>query len=1265
MKPKFITFLRRLYHYGIYAAGGATIIVSLVAIALKFWLLPDIQRFKTTFETAATRMVGQTVTIGSVAADWYGLNPRLTLGDVRMIPDSGAPLILPKVEAIGSWLSLPLLNLHLASLNIDRARLDMRRDSDGVIYVAGIPVNRGDKQSLLPDWLLRQPRIVVRDAQVRWNDEKLAAPELTINHIRLLLENRFGHHRFGGIAEPSDAARRVELRGDLKGRTVRDPKSWSGDIYARVDDTRLESWRRWVPWSQESVKTGVGTLRFWIGIDQGGIVSLVGDAKLGHVAINLQQGLPDMTFDSLSGRIGWSRNRDVNTFFVEKLRFKSPGGASPEPASVYVKLTPDGQGNIKRIDSRVSNLRLEALTALSSALPLPRKGHDLIAALNPRGLVETAQGHWAGHHDYSFEAQVRGVGARAYEHFPGFAGLSLEINGTQDKGEAVLAGRNLYLHWPSVFRDDLAFTQLDAKTDWRSREPAKGGGSLVHFEVTRIGNADLDGSADGTAEFPEKGTPFLDIRAHLDHGEARAVYRHIPVQAADSAYEWLKRSLIAGQARDVNMVLKGPLDQFPYDQGGGKFEVTVPVIDASLQYATEWPRITGIHGLLVFHGRGMTIVADSGRILDAHIGPVKGVIPDLLHADMLLLDGRASGDTSAFLDFIRQSPIKKHTGHFTDRLKVSGNGNLALSLRVPLDNADDTTVSGNYTMQGNRIEPGNDLPALEKVSGTLSFTEKTMQAKGIQVQVLGLPARLDLSNPAAGQVRAAMAGRVGAEALRPYLPASLSNRLKGSTDWHANIGINPGAPATLMIRSDLAGMGVDLPPPLAKPADQPIDLAISKQTGEKGLNDLSVRYGDLISARALWSDKAEPRINVRIDQGDAAIPQEPGLWVSGKLKFLDLDAWRNLSFAQGNGATDLLREASVNFNELRIFNRRLHDTHLQLRPAGKGWSLSLAGKEATGEITTTPVATGTRVFANFKRLSIPDTEYSTPAKIAPASAMASLSGLELNADVFNWKGRDLGDLRLGLSPAYGGFRLDYFSLSSKAGKISGKGLLSNQPRRPTVLDLTLESPGIGDMLSLYGFPGAIKGGATRIAGTLDWTGGLEDFEVGTLEGDLDISIKRGQFLKVDPGAAKLLGILSLQALPRRIALDFRDVFSEGFAFDEITGQTHLERGSVYTNDLHMNGPAAKITMSGVLDLSRETQNLRLSIQPRLGDTVAMAGALIGGPVVGLGTLVANKILKNPIGQVLTFDYMVSGSWSDPVVKKLPRPSSSEQSGHSK
>ena len=1280
MSPRLIHALRRIYHYLAYVAGGAVIVVCIVALAFKFWVMPNISSYEGVLEETASKAVGQQVDIGMLEADWSGLNPRITLRDVRMTPPSGTPLVLPRVEAAFSWFSLPLLDLRLASLSLDQPRLFMRRDANGVITVAGIPINVPTTPSPFPDWLIKQPRIVVKDAEITWRDEKLDAPELRFTGVRLLLENRFGRHRFGGIAYPTAAAaRRLEMRGDLKGRSVHDIPAWSGQIYARIDDARFESWGRWVPWAQESVRSGIGDMRFWLTVNKGQALALSGDVRLDAVAINIDKALPDLVFDSLTGHAGWAREKNTQSFYVERLRFKTPGAEPSEPANVRVNLTPSEQaGSFKRIAVSARNLRLEALTALTGALPLPQRGHDLIQLLNPRGLVEEGEGHWAGTNDYAIKLRIRAAGLNAYEQFPGINGLTARIEANQGEGSAVIDGRGLNLTLPNIFRHDLNFSQLDAEADWKFDAT----GMKLYFAAERIVNADLDGTAQGHLTFPNTGPIHTDISAHLTRGEANAVYRYLPLKVGDDTYNWLQRGLLSGKSDDVRLVLKGPLDRFPFDKGGGEFKVAIKMVDGVLDYAAGWPRIEGVNGMLVFHDKAMTLNADSGRILDARLGPVIVKIPDLHYAaeESLFIDGQANGETRAFLDFIKRSPVNDHTDRFTEPFKAAGEGRLDLHLHIPLRKLDATTLNGSFTFNDNRLDPGGDLPELTGVSGSINFTQATLQAKDIRAQVLGLPALLDIDSiaaPAAGpstsgqsarQVRVHLDGEIDTAALKPYLPAALIGRINGSTRWQADVGMGVGTGANqksgLSLKSDLTGLAINLPAPLGKTAAQAMPLSLIKESG--GGDTLYARYGELLTARAQFPETAPARVHVRLGAGEASAPTDAGLWISGTLRLLDLDAWRQIDLGTTSAAPTepgklTLREASVAFNELHLLNRRLSDTHVKLRPAGAGWRVVLSGREISGEVVTIPAGTGVSVLANFKRLSLPEAvsgpnqegNVATPG--VATSLGKNLTGLELSADSMLWQGRDLGELHLRLTPDRLGLRMDNFWLKSPDGQVRGKGLLANHPRRPTQLEIELESDNLGKLLDRIGLPGRLKRGSGRIAGPIGWTGGLEDFNYATLAGDLDVNLKQGQFSKVDPGIGKLLGILSLQALPRRISLDFRDVFSEGFAFDQIIGGAHLERGSAYVKDLRMNGPAAKVRMSGVADLARETQNLRVTIEPRLEDTLAVAGALIGGPVVGIGALIASKVLRNPISQAASFEYLITGTWADPVITKVAKP----------
>jgi len=1301
MHPLLLRSVRRFLHYLAYAASGAVIIVCIAALLFKFWLMPNISHYGKDLNEAASRALGQPVEIGRLHADWSGFNPRVTLRDIRMTPPAGPPLLLPRVEAIFSWLSLPLLELRLASLNIEQASLFMRRDTAGVITLAGIAINQPGPTSPLPDWLLGQPRIVVKNAEITWLDEKLNAPALKLSNVRFLLENRFGRHRFGGVATPTAAAaHRFEVRGDLYGRSLQDKSDWSGDLYARVDGAQFESWGRWVPWAQKSVRSGIGDMRFWLKLNKDQTLDLRGDVRLSKVAINIDPKLPDLMFDSLTGRAGWARKQTAHSFFVDQLRFKTPDAAPSEPASLRVDLTPN-EGvappesaetrPFKRIDVKARNLQLEALTALTNALPLPQRAHDLIQALNPRGRIEEGDGHWTGQQDYALKLRIRAAGFNAHAQFPGLTGLTARIDASQDGGEAVIDGRGLTLALPQIFWHELNFNQLDAQANWK----LDSAGMKLNFAADRIVNADLDGQLNGELIFPKTGPILADISAHLSRGEAKAVYRYLPKVVGTDTYDWLKHGLQAGRSDAVSLVLKGPLQQFPFDRGGGEFKVAVNIQDGVLDYAPGWPRIESAQGVLVFAGSKMQLDAQSGRILATQLGPVKVTIPDLhaAHGTTLHIDGQAFGATNGFLSFIKASPVHEYTGGFIDDFSAQGDGRLNLRLTLPLHALDTSTVLGQFAFQNNRLNPGRTMPELSQVSGTLNFSETSLQAENIRALLLNLPVNLDIASitePGTDkrQIRLHLDGEVGAAALKSYLPANLAKRLSGSTRWQADVGMRPAAsksatapeqqPAGLIIQSDLVGLDIDLPAPFGKKAAHALPLSIVQESSPHNAAAPQTesqlwfaRYGELLTLRANLPNNTTgattnttPKIHVRLGAGEASAPQESGLTISGTLRKLDLDAWRQIDLGGTNQAAALpFREANVTFNEIRLLNRRLNDTHLKLLPAGNGWRIALVGREITGEITTATALSGTNVSAHFKRLIWPDAVAVAPAsRETPKTALPSLAttdkrilGIDLRADSVAWQGRELGEMNLRLTADALGLRLDNLLLAHADGRLRAKGNIANHPRRPTQLELQLESDKLGQLLDRLGLPGHVKRGSVRIAGPLGWMGTLENFEIARLHGQLDINLKNGQFTQIEPGAGKLLGILSLQALPRRIALDFRDIFSEGFAFDEIIGKVHLERGSAYTKNLRMSGPAAKVSMSGVADLVHESQNLRVHIEPRLEDTLAVAGALLGGPVVGVGALIAGKVLQNPIGQAASFEYAITGPWAEPLISKIAKP----------
>jgi uncharacterized protein YhdP len=160
------------------------------------------------------------------------------------------------------------------------------------------------------------------------------------------------------------------------------------------------------------------------------------------------------------------------------------------------------------------------------------------------------------------------------------------------------------------------------------------------------------------------------------------------------------------------------------------------------------------------------------------------------------------------------------------------------------------------------------------------------------------------------------------------------------------------------------------------------------------------------------------------------------------------------------------------------------------------------------------------------------------------------------------------------------------------------------------------------------------------------------FLLDSINGNLSLDIRKGQLRDVSPGAGRVFGLLSLQTLPRRLTLDFSDVFKKGLTFDRIKGSFLLERGDAYTTNLYLDGPAARIDISGRTGLAVKDYDQLVTVTPHVTASLPLAGALVGGPVAGGVLYAIDKLFKPTIEKITQYQYTITGSWDDPQIVKL-------------
>jgi uncharacterized protein (TIGR02099 family) len=1248
----------RVLTWGVLAIGLA---FAGTVLALRYWVFPNIDSYREDIARVISERTGQKVTIGGIHAQWEGLRPQLVLERVMVHDTAGRPALeLSRIDNTLSWMSVPTLQLRTHALDIYRPRLSIRRDARDVVSIAGIEVTGEGGSNTFVDSLLRQREIEVHDATIVWNDELRKAPQLELTNVQLHLVNSGGRHRFGLRATPpKELAAPLDVRGDLRGGTIAALADWNGKLFIELDYADIAAWRTWVPFPIEFPR-GAGAMRAWFTFSRDRLVEVVADVRLANVLTRLGTDLPQLDLSHLSGRLGWKQSEEGFEISTSKLGLTTTGGLKLPPADFLLRVNTTDARKQRGGELQVNAIELAPLVALAEHLPFGQETRRQLAEYSPRGrLSEVAlrwSGEWSEPRQYSVRGRFRGLALNHAGKMPGFAGASGTVEANERGGALFLNSQKATVQMPLVFRDAHEFEALSAQISWAKT----GGETELWINSVTFSNAHLAGSVFGVYRTAGTTSGSIDLTGRLTRADARFVSRYVPLAVSKKARDWLDAAFIAGRSNNVTLRLKGALADFPFPDGrGGVFQVTARVADGVLHYADGWPEITNISGDLVFRGNRMDVHAWEGAVLGVHLAKVRAEIPDLAAKEEILnVSGEAEGASGDFLAFIAKSPVSRMIDDFTRGWQAQGMGRLGLKLSIPLGDTAKSTIAGAYQLINNTVRfPG--LPAMEQASGRVEFTDAAVRAQDVRGVMLGGPVTINATSRE-GAVRIGIQGRINADAARRTGGPQWVQNLRGATDWRATVTARKRA-ASVLLESNLQGLAVNLPAPFVKTAAESWPARFEHRVLADGQDRLSLTVSDIVSMNLVRRVKGGESVITRGSVqfgGAAAEPERGGVWVSGTLKALDVDRWLTLLGEVEDGLRIEWGGSDVKLGAVDALGWRFSDLAVKASFQDGQWNAALSGKELDGELTWQPQGSG-KLVARMNRLTIP----AAAPGAQPAAGREPQSGIEpqdlpaldVVAEQFIIKDRLYGRLELSAASEGRDWRLERLLLTNPESKLTLDGLWQRaQPRPATRIDLRLEASDVGKLLTRLGYPEGVRGGTAKLEGSLSWNGALYELDYPTLSGALTLEAAKGQFAKLDPGIGKLLGVMNLQSLPRRVTLDFRDVFSEGFAFDEITGAARIDRGTATTENFRVQGPAATVVMKGSVNLAQETQSLRVRISPQLTESVAVAGALVGGPIAGVAAYLAQKAFKDPFGKLASFDYDVSGTWSDPMVKRVPR-----------
>ncbi|WP_353246669.1 YhdP family protein [Limnohabitans sp.] len=864
---------------------------------------------------------------------------------------------------------------------------------------------------------------------------------------------------------------------------------------------------------------------------------------------------------------------------------------------------------------------------------------------------------------------------------------------------------------------EVPLQKLQASARWTRLSRPEGPVWQVPAWTLKMANADLQGEWRGQWQSTPQGPGALTLDGKFNTVNASAAHRYLPLTLPASVRDYLRDALVKGTYSDVKVNIKGDLAKLPFkDPKDGEFRFSGRIKDVVLDMVPSallptggapWPRLSDLQGRLVFDRAGMRLSEASARAGEGSQAVVLTAplveIADMTQQAMLQVRAESSSSAPQVLGLIQKSALNNLLSGVLSEAQVRGDMQTQFELNLPLLNLPQSKVRGNVVFKGVDLRIQPETPWLEKIQGQLQFQETGFDLRQLQAQLWGGPVSLEggmrpsSSQPASpARIEFQARGRVGAEGLRTakeFYPLDwLALHAQGSANYTAQLAWRDGKP-DLSVNSSLEGMAVHLPAPLGKSAAsaRPLNIVLRSQQEKSGPHDLiQVTFADTVRVGYLRNLTGKAPQVVRGVWGVGIPAQQMPAWPDSGvtaqvvLDQLDVDEWLALmpndttslppNAAPGKSASSapawqsyLPNRMGLKTHTLTVNDRSLHKVTAGGTRDGAQWRANIEAQEVSGHIGFLQSYTGQagQLFARLSRLNLP------PAEVAEVEALleappTKLPALDIVIDALELRGIPLGRVEIeAVNPESSPSRLQAGQewqlkkfnvlLPEAQLKSTGRWLATKDAnaRRKTEMNFVLDIQDAGALLSRLGTPNALRGGVGQMAGTVNWQGSPLALDYPSMNGQFEVRMGRGQFLKADAGAAKLLGVLSLQALPRRLLLDFRDVFAEGFAFDSVRGDVGITQGTAHTNNLQIKGVNALVLLDGQANIAQETQKLRAQILPMVDtNTTSLLAGIALTPAVGLTAFVAQWLLKNPLSRASSQEFIIDGSWDNPRVTRI-------------
>ncbi|WP_423924712.1 YhdP family protein, partial [Dokdonella sp.] len=852
-------------------------------------------------------------------------------------------------------------------------------------------------------------------------------------------------------------------------------------------------------------------------------------------------------------------------------------------------------GNPKQLSMVANSLDLNALANVAMLSDsAPDAWRRWLYLGNPRGSISAMDVHWESMEKFSIDVLVDGMSSSAADSIPGFDSLNARIRGDEESVMLELPVQETRIDYPKVFRTPLELSRFGGDVlAWPD-----GQGWKVQTARLDVASSNYSVELRGGILFQGDGTrPLIDLSALVSNADVQAAKLFWTVNTmSPNVVEWLDRALVSGRIVEGRAVVRGDLDNWPFDDNTGRFDARAELRDLELKFLDDWPSGEHLDVTARFINGGLQASVASGASMGVKIDAADATIARF-EDSQLALSIDANGRGSELLKYLRATPVGVQRAEFLSGLSIGGRGDAHLQIDVPLKDNDRMTLEGRVDLVDSDLVEANWDLRFEQANGRVTFNRSSVLANALEVKYAGYPvvlgiaigsATLDPLNSFEANLQGVLpAATVFARAtdLAPAMPS-----FPGEANWliDLQIGDDEGAAKgrkSLRLQSDMQGVGMLLPAPLDKPANATMPFALTVEMPIAG-QKFSASIGDILNVKGrlpgpMSSLSAQMDFGPGTETGDGL---GKGLHIAGKVDSLDVGGWIGL-FSAGGAGDDLFKSMTLDVGSMQLAGRDFPDLHIEFEPQQEATVIKVSGESLDGKITVPGRELDKRgITAEMSRVvwpDLPEGAETGPAALSDINP-GNIPPLHLWVGDLQLGEVRMGELRLETFPIDSGLRVDLLEAKSSDLDLRANGDWSGSAgENHSHLTIDMSAPSLGSMLDAFGYAGIIEGGETFARIDATWPGAPTAFSLADTTGTMEISVDKGRILDVDPGAGgRLFGLLSLQEIPRRLSLDFSDLFKSGMSFNSINGSFALRDGSAYTDNLLIKSPAADIEISG-------------------------------------------------------------------------------------